>query len=551
MPDQIDFWKFIAGLGIFLFGMHHLESALKSLAGRSFKLFLKRHTNNPLKAILSGTFVTAVLQSSSVVSLITLAFVGAGIIHMKNALGIIFGSNLGTTFTGWIVALIGFKLNIEEISLPMIGIGGIVLVVLRKYQSIATYGLLLISFGFLFLGLDYMKTSVAYLADNFDLAVIANYRPWVFLVVGFVFTAIVQSSSAAMVITLSALASGIIPFASAAAMVIGADLGTTITALIGGMPGVAAKKRVALGHFLFNLTTDLVAFIMLGWLIVFIQEVLGVKDELVGLVLFHSTFNLLGILLFVPFINYFATFLNSCFEDRGSSEGKYIHEVTFEIHDVAIEALMRESNHLLLEVISLIRTPFETEQRWQGLLKNGSDFKDKYHRIKRLEGEMFNFYNSLQKEPLNAQESSILNQMILTIRYALHAAKGLKDIAPDIEEFRNSSKKPLMELFDMFDRQNSELLKQIREIVEDQDASIAFEDLAQLLADIQSGYDELFGHMTKGDENGHNLDELEVSTVLTLNREFYSSYKSLIMAAASLLLSPDKSREFNSLPVHK
>lgn len=551
MPDQIDFWKFIAGLGIFLFGMHHLESALKSLAGRSFKLFLKRHTNNPLKAILSGTFVTAVLQSSSVVSLITLAFVGAGIIHMKNALGIIFGSNLGTTFTGWIVALIGFKLNIEAISLPMIGIGGIVLVVLRKYQSIATYGLLLVSFGFLFLGLDYMKTSVAYLADNFDLAVIANYRPWVFLVVGFVFTAIVQSSSAAMVITLSALASGIIPFASAAAMVIGADLGTTITALIGGMPGVAAKKRVALGHFLFNLTTDLVAFIMLGWLIIFIQEVLGVKDELVGLVLFHSTFNLLGILLFVPFINYFATFLNSCFEDRGSSEGKYIHEVTFEIHDVAIEALMQESNHLILEVISLIRTPFETVQRWQGLLKNGSDFKDKYHRIKRLEGEMFNFYNTLQKEPLNAQESSILNQMILTIRYALHAAKGLKDIAPDIEEFRNSSKKPLMELFDMFERQNSGLLKQIREIVEDQDASIAFEDLAQLLADIQSGYDELFGHMTKGDENGHNLDELEVSTVLTLNREFYSSYKSLIMAAASLLLSPDKSREFNSLPVHK
>ena len=129
--ESFDFWRFLAGLGIFLLGMLFIEEALKNLAGRTFKKFLRKHTSHPVKGILSGTVVTALLQSSSVVTLMLLAFVGAEIMTLRNAIGVIFGSNLGTTFTGWIVTLLGFKLEIESFALPMIAIGGLVRVFLN------------------------------------------------------------------------------------------------------------------------------------------------------------------------------------------------------------------------------------------------------------------------------------------------------------------------------------------------------------------------------------------------------------------------------------
>ena len=124
MFNEFNIWQVLAGLGIFLFGMSQLEEALRKIAGRSFKRFLRNNTNTRFRSILSGTITTMVLQSSSVVSLMTIAFVGAQLIPLENAIGIIMGANLGTTFTGWIVATLGFKVEIETFALPFIGIGG-------------------------------------------------------------------------------------------------------------------------------------------------------------------------------------------------------------------------------------------------------------------------------------------------------------------------------------------------------------------------------------------------------------------------------------------
>ena len=234
MLSQFNTWEFLAGLGIFLLAMVLLEDSLEKLAGRPFKKFLRRHTDRPVKAILSGTFVTAILQSSSVVSLMVLAFVGAGIIELKNAIGIIIGSNLGTTFTGWVVAIFGFNFDIEEFTLPFIAFGGLSMVFFAKREKLFLFGQLIIGFGFLFLGLDYMKSSIALLAENFDISPFAAYSPYLLFLVGFVLTAIIQSSSAAMVIALSALYAQIITLEAAAAMVIGNDLGTTTTVILGG-----------------------------------------------------------------------------------------------------------------------------------------------------------------------------------------------------------------------------------------------------------------------------------------------------------------------------
>jgi len=151
MNEHLDWWKFLAGLGIFLFGMHLLEESVKSLSGKTFRRMIRLYTDGTLRAIGSGSLVTAVLQSSSAVSLMVLAFVGAGVLSMENAIGVMMGSNIGTTFTAWIVATLGLKLKIESFAFPLIGLGGVGLIFLGSYAKLLQSSKLLIGFGFLFL----------------------------------------------------------------------------------------------------------------------------------------------------------------------------------------------------------------------------------------------------------------------------------------------------------------------------------------------------------------------------------------------------------------
>ena len=189
---ELDLWQPLAGLGLFLYAMRVIEDALQTVSGPSFRRFLRRNTNNPLQGVLSGAVATAVLQSSSLVGLLMLALVGAGVIEMRNALSVIFGANLGTTATGWIVATIGFKLDLAALSLPMIGIGGLVTVADARRQA----GRIVLGIGLLLLGLDLMKNGLGGLAAAFDVDQLGGYSALQYLLFGVVFSALVQSSSA-------------------------------------------------------------------------------------------------------------------------------------------------------------------------------------------------------------------------------------------------------------------------------------------------------------------------------------------------------------------
>ena len=279
-----------------------MEGSLEQIAGRTFKKFLRKHTNNPFKAVLVGILITIILQSSSVVSLMVLAFVGAGIIELRNAIGIIIGSNLGTTFTGWVVAYFGFSFEIEAFVFPFLAIGGLSMFFFSRDQKLYHIGSLIVGFGALFMGLDYMKSSIDLFAQNFDISPFANYSPYLLFLVGFVLTAIIQSSSAGMVITLSALNSGIIPLEGAAAMVIGNDLGTTITVLLGAMKGSKVKRQVAFSHFSYNFIIDIITLIFLFPLLELVTKIIGTSNPLLTLVAFHSSFNFIGILIFIPLL---------------------------------------------------------------------------------------------------------------------------------------------------------------------------------------------------------------------------------------------------------
>jgi len=547
--DAFELWAFVAGLGVFLFGMSQLELGLKALTGRQMKLFLKRRTSNSSKGILAGTLSTAILQSSSVVLLMVLAFVGAGVLPMKNALGIILGSNLGTTLTGWIVATLGFKADLEVLALPLIGIGSFGLLFFSDEQKQAHYFKIAIGFGFLLFGLNLMKQSMEQLSGALDLQLLQNYSPVFFLMVGMVFTAIIQSSSATMMITLSALHSGMIDLHSAAALVIGADLGTTGTVLLGAVKGSAEKKQVAAGHFIFNLITDLLAFLLLPLLLYLMSSVLLLKDPLYALVAFHSSFNLLGILIFLPFIDRFAKFLEPRFRTSKGKISKYLNIELVEDPDAATYALRKESRRILESVLAFNCRTLKIESpvsygangvpgmgdSGQGLAKR--QYSEQYELLKTMEGEILAYVMKVQQGKVEIKQGKELEKYLSSVRNTVAAAKCLKDVRHNLVNFRHSSRDQINNYYLFL----SDFMKRFYQELNDL-WDISPEEAADKLLALHKDNDQFHNKFLEkiyADVGQYPILEVDLSTLLNVNRELFTSNRNLLKACEFLYLNPE------------
>lgn len=444
---NFDFWLFLAGLGIFLFGMHHLEDGIKGLAGKSFKNLLKKFTNRSWKGILTGIFVTGILQSSSMVNLLILAFLGAGMINLKNALGVILGANLGTTFTAWIVATLGFKVNVADFSFPFLALGILSYLFLKSRPFIKNLGLFLIGFGLLFLGLDYMKAAMDAVSGSIDMNTFEQYGLWAFLLVGLIVTALIQSSSAMIVIILSALNSELIDIYQSVALIIGANIGTTSTLVLGAIGGTADKKRLALAHVIFNVVAGLVAFIFLRQAVNVLLNVFRVTDVLMELVILNTFLNFFGIVLFFPFLGLFQRFLKNRFkvsEPVGATT--YIKNVPTNVPDVAIKAIQNELIHLYDLTKDFILNVYEVKledtsklKKWMRIFKVATNLNDKYDHIKLIEDEMTVFYAKLMKQTLDDLEVKLLEDNMAIMRSMVYSAKDVKDIQHNIKSIQDSS----------------------------------------------------------------------------------------------------------------
>nr|MBP6665374.1 Na/Pi cotransporter family protein [Chitinophagales bacterium] len=208
--DNLEIWRFLAGIGFFIHGMGQIENVLKNVSGRSLKLFISRNTQNLFKAIAIGAIITGIAQSSSVVSLIVLAFVEAGVITFRNALGLILGTNLGTTLSSWIVATVGFKVNITGYAFPIIAITTIGMFFFEKKRNLYNLFSLFFAIGILFLGLGFMKESAEILVSHIDLSAYTNHSITFYVLFGFVLTTIIQSSAATVALTLTAIYTGVL-----------------------------------------------------------------------------------------------------------------------------------------------------------------------------------------------------------------------------------------------------------------------------------------------------------------------------------------------------
>jgi len=287
----------LASLGLLLFGMFYLEARIKESVGRSFKMWVRRATGTNMRSLLMGVGATTFFQSSSVVSLMALSLIGAGIISLENAIAIIFGSNIGTTATSWIIALVGFKVDVGVLAYIMLAIGGIGGVMTEESSRLKHIFGIIVGFGLIFLGLEGMKNDVTIFSNTFDMAKYADLNPYLFSIVGFLLTAIIQSSSASMAIAQSMLFGHVISFEMAAAFVIGSNVGTTVTVMLGAIGGTPDKKRTAIAHLFFNFSTGVVALLLLFPLVSLVNFMSISDNEVVNIALFHTVFNFLGVLL--------------------------------------------------------------------------------------------------------------------------------------------------------------------------------------------------------------------------------------------------------------
>jgi phosphate:Na+ symporter len=357
-----NFKEISAGVAIFLFGMLFLEEGFKAFTGGLLERLLRKTTSSTWKAISFGVVSTTVMQSSSLVSVITISFLGAGLIGLAAGIGIIFGANLGTTTGAWLIAGFGLKVKISAYAMPMLVFG--IILVFQKSRNLQGIGYVLAGLGFLFLGIHHMKEGFEAFRDTIDLTrfAVAGY-PGIFLftLIGVFATVVMQSSHATLVIIITALAAQQITYENALALAIGANIGTTITAILGSMSSNVQGKRLAGAHLIFNLATGIIAILLIYQIadvVDWLSAAVGIAadDYTLKLAVFHSVFNTIGIVVMLPFINTLVNFLTGAMPDKevAFAEPRYLNDSAIELPDTAIEAVRKETLHLYENAFRII-----------------------------------------------------------------------------------------------------------------------------------------------------------------------------------------------------
>jgi phosphate:Na+ symporter len=352
----------VGGVGLFLLGMGLMTDGLKLAAGPALERILINATQTRLRGLASGMAVTAVVQSSSAITVATIGFVNAGLLNLSQAVWVLFGANVGTTMTGWLVALVGLKFQIEALALPMIGVG-MVLRLSGDGQRRGAIGMALAGFGVLFLGIDMLKVTFSALSTDFHLPEGHGALDTLIQVgIGVVLTVLMQSSSAALTIALTAAQGGLLTAQGAAAVVIGANVGTTVTALIASLGATPNAKRAAAAHIIFNLLTGTVALILLPWLIDFLAVLRDWLDlasaPAAQLALFHTVFNLLGVALIWPLASRMTAFLEARFKAAEEDAGRplFLDKTVLAVPALALDALQREVQRMGQMAIGVVQT---------------------------------------------------------------------------------------------------------------------------------------------------------------------------------------------------
>ncbi|APD11346.1 hypothetical protein UC34_16675 [Pandoraea vervacti] len=445
------------GVGIFLIGMSMMTDGLKLAAGPALERILAGATRTRWQAFASGVLVTAITQSSSVVTIATIGFVNAGLLKLGGALWLMFGSNLGSTMMGWIVAVIGLKFNIDAFALPMIAVG----VAMRLSGAGSRRGAIgnaLAGFGLLFFGISLLQSAFIDMASMIrmpdgdgPLDVLMQ------VIVGFVLTCIVQSSAAAMAITLTAAQNGLLSAQGAAAVVIGANIGTTLTAVIAAIGATPNARRASMAHVAFNVVAAVVALLLLPWMIRAISAGMAwmgyETDPAIKLAIFHTTFNVLGVLLMIPLATPLLHWLQRRFRTREEDEGapQFLDDNVLQVPQLAVDALKREVERLGAMSRHMVR----------GALTGMSPgvLAQEHASVTRLGSVCQSFAERMSRVAMEAAAAERLADTLRTLRYYESAAE--QAIAAAALQDQTTTATGLSDVYTSFLRESTALLDHI------------------------------------------------------------------------------------------
>jgi len=478
-----DFKEIAAGVAIFLFGMLSLEEGFKAFTGGLLEKLLRRTTDNQWKSLSFGIISTTLMQSSSLVSVITISFLGAGLITLAAGVGIIFGANLGTTTGAWLIAGLGMKVKISAYAMPMLVFG--IVLIFQKSKSLNGVGYILAGLGFLFLGIHHMKEGFEAFRDTIDLtkfAVDGYTGVFLFALLGVAATVIMQSSHATLVIIITALAAGQITYENGLGLAIGANIGTTITAILGAMSSNIMGKRLAGAHLIFNAVTAIIAISLIYQLIgvvdVFSAAVgIDADNWTLKLAVFHTIFNTIGIVVMMPLTNQLVNFLMRVMPDKkvSKAEPKFLNDSVIELPDTAIEAVRKETLHLydnafsiLAHGLSLHRHDILSENDLEEVVKRDDkvlpiDIDDEYNKnVKGLYSAIVNFISRANVH-MTPDQSDELFRLRAAGRDIVEAIKDTKHMHKNLVQYIVSDNEDIRAEYNSIRVQLGEVLRRLAE----------------------------------------------------------------------------------------
>lgn len=428
-----DFLTLIGSLGLFLFGMKIMSEGIQKVAGDKMRAILGAMTRNRVMGVLTGLLITSIIQSSSATTVMVVSFVNAGLLTLVQSIGVIMGANIGTTVTAWIISLLGFKVKMIAVAIPVVGIGFPML--FSKKDKLKSFGEFLIGFGILFIGLDFLKGSVPdlqsspealeFLKDLTGMGYLSNF---IFIIIGTILTIVVQSSSAAMALTLVLCNNGWIGFEAGAAIVLGENIGTTITANLASLIGNVHAKRAAMSHTLFNVFGVIWMFIAFNLVLKGIDSYLVSTGETspfqdatsvpVALAIFHTSFNIANTLLLIWFVKFIEKTVQKIIPSKGGEDEKHHLEYIG-------TGLMNASELSIIEAKKEVIKFAELSKRMFNMIPDllletdNKKFIEKHERIKKYEDitdkieiEVANFLVKVSKNKISDETSQQIRGML-------------------------------------------------------------------------------------------------------------------------------------------
>ena len=490
-----DILTLLGALGLFLYGMKVMSDALMDLAGDRMRNILSTTTSNRLFAVLTGFTITATIQSSSATTLMVVGFTNAGLLTLTEAIGVIMGANIGTTVTAWLIAILGFKISIGAIALPLVGFG--FLLILSKKKNTQQWGYFIIGFAVLFIGLEFLKDAVPDIRQNPEiLAFLSEYTRMgfasvlLFLFIGTVLTLIVQSSSATMALTLLMTFEGWIPFDMAAAMVLGENIGTTITANLASVVANYQAKRAARAHLIFNL-------LGVAWMLIlfypFLHMVAAMVTQLedaspflvaaaipVALSLFHTCFNIINTALLIGFVDMIARIVERMVPAVAEpaaeiDQPRFLSKASLEYPQTGIKALFDESLRLLQHAayqaithgLNVHRADLESDRGIDAVLESKEaiaiDIDRLYAtKIKTIYSQILAYATQLQSIfALDEDKIEIIRNILIADRMLVHVVKKMKPLHYNLVRYLSSNNHAVLHEYNLLRRT---ILKVIREI---------------------------------------------------------------------------------------